>query len=294
MQLVDTHCHIHEAVRSPLAEPHVQGMWQKAEVSDPDQLVARAEAQGVTKLICVGTSANDSRLAVDFVANRENCWASIGIHPHEAKDGEAAFEVLRELVGDAAGASSGHSIVGKTGSAALMRKRAKSSKIIAIGECGLDYFYTHSPKQDQIKALHFQIQLALAHDLPLIFHVRNAFDDFWPIFDSYQNVRGVLHSFTDSMANMQKAIDRGLYIGANGIMTFTKDQAQLDTIRAVPLQKLLLETDAPFLTPKPFRGKVNMPANVSVVAEFLAELRGEPLQGLAEATTRNSQTLFSF
>lgn len=283
MQLVDTHCHIHEAVRSPLAEPHLHDMWQKAEVSDPDQLVAQAAAQGVAKLICVGTSASDSRLAVDFVADRENCWASIGIHPHEAKDGEAAFDVLRELIGDTG-----------TAKPAATDVADKDKKIVAIGECGLDYFYTHSPKQDQITALHFQIQLALAYDLPLIFHVRNAFDDFWPIFDSYQNVRGVLHSFTDSPANMQKAIDRGLYIGANGIMTFTKDQAQLDMIRAVPLQKLLLETDAPFLTPKPFRGKVNMPANVSVVAEFLAELRGEPLQGFAEATTRNAQTLFSF
>ena len=356
MQLVDTHCHIHEATDSPLAGPHLREMWAKSHIPTPDGLIADAAAQGVTRLICVGTSANDSILAVDFVANRENCWASIGIHPHEAKDGEAAFAVLRELIGtgaetaelattdvsnkdsrtfsppavagSAADASSGHSTVSEQHSAAQAgpewakrsaaradepadflgrfqarrethtlglpgRKRANSSKIVAIGECGLDYFYAHSSKQAQIKALHFQIQLALEHDLPLIFHVRDAFDDFWPVFDQYQNIRGVLHSYTDNPANLSKALARGLYIGANGIMTFTKDQAQLNMIKSVPLQKLLIETDAPFLTPKPFRGKVNKPAHARLVAEFLAKLRGETPEKLAQATTNNAQTLFN-
>lgn len=357
MQLVDTHCHIHEATDSPLAEPHLRDMWAKSDIPTPDGLIADAAAQGVTRLICVGTSANDSKLAVDFVTNRENCWASIGIHPHEAKDGEAAFAVLRDLVGvgkktdgavifdvsnkdsrtfsppkipaPSADASSGRSTVSEQASAAQAsqewvrrsaaradgpafslaesqarrethtlglpeRERAKSpNKIVAIGECGLDYFYTHSPKQAQIKALHFQIQLALKHNLPLIFHVREAFDDFWPIFDQYQNIRGVLHSYTDNLANLDKALARGLHIGANGIMTFTKDQSQLQMIKSVPLQKLLIETDAPFLTPRPFRGKVNKPANARLVAEFLAELREETPETLAIATTYNAQTLFN-
>lgn len=357
MQLVDTHCHIHEATDSPLAEPHLREMWAKSDIPTPDGLIADAAAQGVTRLICVGTSANDSKLAVDFVEKRENCWASIGIHPHEAKDGEAAFAVLQDLIGVGAGtdetviidvsnkdsrtfsppiipvpsadASSGHSTISEVHSAALAdqkwvkryaaraddpanflgriqarrethtsdllgREQAKSSnKIVAIGECGLDYFYTHSPKPAQIKALHFQIQLALEHNLPLIFHVREAFDDFWPIFDQYQNIRGVLHSYTDNQANLDKALARGLHIGANGIMTFTKDQSQLHMIKSVPLQKLLIETDAPFLTPKPFRGKVNKPANARLVAEFLADLRGETPETLAKATTYNAQTLFN-
>lgn len=264
MQLIDTHCHIHEA--SADSNDFLHGIWQKAKDPDPDAMVERATQAGVTRLVCVGTSADDSMLAVKFVQSRPHCWASIGIHPHEAKDGQPAFDALASLAGN--------------------------SKVVAVGECGLDYFYEHSPKGAQITALKFQIELALAHDLPLIFHVRNAFDDFWPIFDSYKGIRGVLHSFTDSQANMRKAVDRGLYVGVNGIMTFTKDQAQLDMAKAIPLQKLLIETDAPFLTPVPFRGTVNEPAHGLLVAKFLAAHRGETLESLAAQTTINALTLF--
>jgi TatD DNase family protein len=127
----------------------------------------------------------------------------------------------------------------------------------------------------------------------MIFHVREAFDDFWPIFDDYKGIRGVLHSFTDSRLNLDKALERGLYIGVNGIMTFTKDANQLDVAKAIPLQKLLLETDAPFLTPVPFRGRVNEPAHVRLVADFMAHLRDEPLAELANQTSANAQTLFN-
>lgn len=265
MQLVDTHCHIHEA--SAGGQDFLHGIWQKAADPDPDAMMAHAAQAGVTRLVCVGTSAADSALAVDFVQHRPNTWASIGIHPHEAKDGQPAFDAIAAL--------------------------ADKPKVVAVGECGLDYFYEHSPKEAQITALRFQIELALQHNLPLIFHVRNAFDDFWPVFDSYQGIRGVLHSFTDTQANLQKALDRGLYIGANGIMTFTKDQAQLDMIKSVPLQKLLIETDAPFLTPVPFRGNVNEPAHGVAVATFLAAHRGETLESLAQHTTANALTLLN-
>jgi TatD DNase family protein len=171
-------------------------------------------------------------------------------------------------------------------------RTAQEKKIVAVGECGLDYFYTHSPKKDQQKALRFQIELALEHNLPLIFHVRDAFDDFWPIFDSYQGLKGVLHSFTDNQQNAHKALERGLHIGINGIMTFTKQNWQLEIIKQLPLQKILLETDAPFLTPTPHRGTVNEPSRVRNVAEFLATLRGETLQELAAQTTKNAQALF--
>lgn len=162
-----------------------------------------------------------------------------------------------------------------------------------MGEIGLDYFYEHSDKAAQIKVLRAQIELALAHNLPIIFHVRDAFDDFWPIFDSYTGVRGVLHSYTDSYANFQEAIKRDLYIGVNGIMTFTKVAEQLQVAKEVPLQKLLLETDAPYLTPKPLRGTVNEPAHVSLVTVFLADLRKESATDIADATTTNARHLFS-
>ena len=167
-----------------------------------------------------------------------------------------------------------------------------NKNIVAIGECGLDYFYNHSDKKDQFAALENQMQLAQDNTLPMIFHVREAFDDFWPIYDNFSRLKGVVHSFTDTTTQLDKALNRDLYIGLNGIMTFTKDQKQLAAAKAVPLERLLLETDAPFLTPKPLRGKINEPKNVSITAEFLAQLRGEELSTLAAATTKNARQLF--
>jgi len=162
-----------------------------------------------------------------------------------------------------------------------------------VGEIGLDYFYTHSPRDVQITALKIQIEVALKHDLPIVFHVREAFDDFWPIFDAYPGIRGVLHSFTDSQTHLDEALKRGLYIGVNGISTFTKDETQKAMFDAIPLGRLMLETDAPFLTPNPFRGKVNESAFVRNIAEYHAERRGITIDEIAEATTANAHALFA-
>lgn len=255
MQLTDTHCHIH-SVDYPL---------DRAEVE------ARAAENGVEYLLNVGTDAADSELAVAYAQARKNHWASVGQHPHEAKLGLEPLKRLRKLVA----ADTAHTIV-------------------AVGECGLDYFYDHSSPADQEKALRYQIELALEYDLPLIFHVRDAFDDFWPIFDSYRGARGVLHSFTDTRFNLDKALARGLYIGVNGIMTFTKNDWQLEVAQAIPPSKIVLETDAPFLTPAPIRGKVNEPANVMLTARFMSELRHVSVEELASLTTANARQLFSF
>ena len=266
-ELVDTHCHIQSAGLSSGGERATRELWAKAPDMDGDKMINNAVTAGVTKMICVGCDKGDSQLAIDFVKNRENCWASAGIHPHEAQHYENdSFEEFARL--------------------------ATAPKVIAIGECGLDYYYSHSPKDKQIEILKFQIELALKHDLPLIFHVRNAFDDFWPVFDKYTGLRGVLHSFTDSADNFRKAMDRNLYIGVNGIATFAKDPAQLAVYHEVPLQKLLLETDAPFLTPAPYRGNINEPKRVRTIMEFLAELRDEDREVLGRATTRNAEELF--
>jgi len=246
---IDTHCHIHESdFPLPISE-----------------VFEHAQSAGVQKLICVGTSEKSSREAIAFAGKHDNVWASIGVHPHDTKDG---YEELKSLVGS-------------------------SNNIIAVGEIGLDYFYTHSPREMQIKALEHQIQLALEYDLPIIFHVREAFDDFWPIFDKYPTIRGELHSFTDTKENLDKAIARGLYIGVNGISTFTKDESQKAMFDSIPLDRLLLETDAPFLTPNPFRGKVNEPAFVRNIAEYHANRRGVSVDEIATATTANAEKLFA-
>lgn len=247
--LVDTHCHIHEP-DFPL------------EVSE---VIDRANEAEVAQLICVGTSEESSRLAIGFAGAHESAFASIGVHPHDTKDG---WDKIAELAGS-------------------------SDKIIAVGEIGLDYFYTNSPRETQVKALEEQLQIASEHNLPVIFHVRDAFSEFWQILDKFPGVRGVLHSFTDSEVHLKEALSRGLYIGVNGISTFTKDEDQKAMFDAIPLDRLVLETDAPFLTPNPFRGKVNEPAFVRIIAEYHAERRGISVDDIAKATTANAQALFA-
>jgi TatD DNase family protein len=269
MELVDTHCHIHEAWKVVNGQDATAKLWDKAGRPDADDIIVRASEAGVERMICVGTTLPDSKVSVEFVQSRAACHASIGIHPHEAKDYANSPDKLAEF-------------------AAL----AAQPKVVAVGECGLDYFYNHSPKADQEAVLRFQIELALAHNLPMIFHVREAFDDFWPIFDEYKGIRGVVHSFSTGTDDLDQILRRGLHVGLNGIMTFTKHVKQLDAAKAIPTDRLLLETDAPFLTPQPFRGTICEPRHVRVTAEFLAGLRGETLDYIASTTTHNAHRLF--
>lgn len=245
--LIDTHCHIHDT-NYPL---------------DIGDVLARAHHAGVNQMICVGTSVQSSSDALQFASRHEHIYASIGVHPHDTKEGWQTLEML-----------SGPSLV-------------------AVGEIGLDYFYTHSPRQTQIEALEWQIDMALTRNLPIIFHVRDAFDDFWPIFDNFSGIRGELHSFTDTAENLAQALKRGLSIGVNGISTFTKGAKQREMFTKIPLENMLLETDAPFLTPAPLRGKINEPAFVRNIAEYHAALRDISLEEIAAKTSANARALFA-
>ena len=190
----------------------------------------------------------------------------LGVHPHEAKDGCTAI-------------------------GGLLAERHE--KVVGIGEIGLDYYYDNSPREEQIKILEQQLQWAMEYDLPVSFHVREAFDDFWPIFDNFHGIRGVLHSFTDTQANLEAGFSRGLYVGINGISTFTKDPSQQRMYAELPLERMLLETDAPFLTPAPLRGKMNEPSYVGRVAEHASSLRGVSLDVVSRMTTDNARKLFA-
>jgi TatD DNase family protein len=251
--LIDTHCHIHEP-DYPISFDEVNSNSTKA---------------GVEKMICVGTSVESSRLAIDFANKYDNTYAAIGVHPHDAKDG----------CGD------------------IRKLLSNNSSVVAVGEIGLDYYYEYSPRDVQKAVLRQQIQMAIGKDLPIIFHVREAFDDFWPIFDSYvsngQRIRGVMHCFTDNAENAKKCLERGLYIGVGGFSTFVKDEEQKNIFKDIPLAKVLLETDAPFLTPVPFRGKINQPAFVREIAVYLANLRRVSLEEISVATTANARSLFN-
>ena len=267
MDLIDTHCHI-QSIGAP-GDDFTVRKWREGGVKDPDVVIKDAHGAGVTRLICVGTSLNDSQRAVDSVQERDNCYASVGIHPHEAKNYANPPDLMRQC-----------------------RDWLGDKKVVAVGEVGLDCYYEHSPKKEQVKLLEYFLQLASEADLPVIFHVRDAYADFWPVYDNFKNLRGVMHSFSATTKELEQALERGLYVGLNGIMTFTRDQNQLAAAKAVPLDNMLLETDAPYLTPKPFRGKVCKPEHVKNVAEFLAELRNEALDEVADHTTNNARKLF--
>ncbi len=235
----------------------------EAQYPDAGGALVRARAAGVKNLICVGTDNLTSQEAADFAASHQDVYFSIGVHPHEAVHG---YELVTRLADEA------------------------SDNLVAVGEIGLDYFYTHSPREVQTVVFEAQLQLARDNDLPVIFHVREAFEDFWPIWRNFPGLRGVLHSFTDTPETMEKALSEGLFIGVNGISTFARDkQAMWDHL---PLGSMLLETDAPFLTPVPHRGKVNEPAFVRNVAEFHANRRGVELEQLARVTSANASSLF--
>ena len=250
LEFVDTHCHLH-------AEEY--GF-------DQNQVLKNAKESGVTKIICIGTDPKDSTAAVKFAAEHEEVFASVGLIPHDAKQGQQSLDAIEGLI--------------------------SQPKVVAIGEIGLDFFYTHSPKKDQVKALNFQIGIALKHDLPIIFHVRDAYPEFWQIFDDFKGIKGVCHSFSATRKELDQILERGLYVGLNGIVTFSKNKKQIEAFKAAPLDKLLLETDAPYLTPAPFRGRINESMYVESIAKFLSDLRGEPLDKIARATTDNASKLF--
>jgi len=250
--LIDTHAHIH---------------FEEFREELDDVLANAAEAE-VERILCVGVDEIDSGQALAVARAYTHVYATAGLHPHEADRGYEALEEVQRLV------------------------ELDPANIVAIGECGLDYYREGFDKDAQDRALRFQIELALEHDLPLVFHVRDAFDDFFALLDDYEGVRGVVHCFTAGPDEMHEAVERGLYVALNGIMTFTKDHQQLKAAMELPLDRLVLETDCPFLTPVPKRGQRNEPANVALTAQFLAELREESLEELSEATGKNAQDLF--
>lgn len=253
MQLVDSHCH-----------PYFSQL-----AADIEAVLSRAKAAGVGRMIAVGTTLADSQQAIALAQRYEGIWAAAGIHPHEAaafNASKTALDTLKEIL--------------------------NKSRIVAIGEIGLDYYKNYAAKGEQITALRRQIEATIDLGLPYIFHIRDAWADFWPIFDDYPNLRGVVHSFTADQSELEQVLKRDLFVSLNGIMTFTKDQQQLAAAKTAPRSKLLLETDAPFLTPAPYRGRTCEPAHLAVTAKFLAELRDELLDDLASITSANAVKLF--
>lgn len=246
--LIDSHCHLHNTDYDlPI-----------------DEIISQAHQAGVDKMVTIGTSSDDSRLAVEFAKSHPSVFATVGVHPSYSTSDQSVTNNFD----------------------------LSHSKIVAIGEVGLDYHYPDTDKKSQAALLRQQIELAIELKLPLVFHVREAFDDFWKIADDYSIEAAVMHSFSDNLTNLKTIIEKNWLIGVNGIATFSKNQAQLEAFRAIPLERLVLETDAPYLSPAGKRGRINQPAYVRDVAEFLADFYGVDFEQLAQVTTANTERLF--
>ena len=222
---------------------------------EKEAVLQRAVDADIQKVITIGTDPDDSLVAQKFALEHENVFSTWGVHPEYA---------------------------GKINDFKLPKDR---DKIVAIGEVGLDYHYGDENRQEQIALLEKILQEAQDGSLPVVFHVRDAFSDFWPIVDSFKLSGAVVHSFSDNQENLEESLKRDFYIGVNGLATFAK-------LPMAPIEKILLETDAPFLTPVPFRGKINEPSYVRFVAEWLAKEKSLSFAEVANITTRNTETLF--
>ena len=235
---------------------------------DRAEVIARAEANGVTGIINAGADMFSSARAVELAEQYPHIYAAVGIHPHDAKNArEADYAQL-----------------------ALWAARPKT---IAIGEIGLDYHYDFSPREEQQAVFVRQLDLARQLAKPVILHDRESHADIMATMKKEgKGLGGVFHCFSGSMEMAREVLRLGFYISVAGPVTFANAHKLLDIVREVPLDRLLVETDSPYLTPHPHRGKRNEPAYVRLVAEKIAELRGIDLETLAAATTENVKRLF--
>jgi TatD DNase family protein len=233
--------------------------------------IARALDAGVGRMISVGCDIRDSECAIAVASEYDLC-ASVGIHPHEAEDvPDDYLQTLRALAG--------------------------GERVVAIGEIGLDYYYNHSPHGDQLRVLREQLGLARDLQMPVIFHQRDAFEDFAGVLreEFRDGMRGVVHCFTGDPEQAELLVrEFDLKLGIGGVLTFKNAQALRDAVVRVGLDALVLETDAPYLAPIPMRGKRNEPAFVAYVAQMLSELFGVDPEIVDEATSRNAAELFPF
>lgn len=222
-----------------------------------EEMLKRAHERGVERIICIGTDPKDSMAARDFAEKHAGVYWTYGIHPEEVGREDGAVEKLAQAP-------------------------------IAIGEVGLDYHSEGYDREGQIRLFEEMLQLATDNDLPVSFHVRNAFSDFFAVVSNFPKVRGCVHSFTDSKKTLRKILETtDFYVGVNGLSTYS-------TLPTPPLERILLETDAPFLTPVPFRGIINEPGYIPEIAQWLSTKLGVDFKTVEKETTRNGERLFNF
>ncbi len=250
-----------------LTDTHCHLYYNDLKIDLPGVL-ERAEKLGVTRFICVGTNLDDSKECQKLSEKYENIYFSAGVHPHDAKD---AMEDYLEKI-------NGFEVY---------------DKMIAVGEMGLDYFRNISLPDVQKTVFRQQLELAQKIKKPVIFHNREADEDVIKILSEFPDVTGIAHCFSSNVETAKAFLEMGLYISFSGNLTF-KNSHLPEVAKEIPLDKLLVETDSPFLSPVPFRGKPNEPGRTRFVAEKLAEIHQVSLEEIASITTNNAERLFDF
>jgi TatD DNase family protein len=236
-------------------------------MSNADANLAAARAAGVRGFVVPGTKLDDAPQAVAIAQQHDDVWAAVGFHPHDAKDcDDAAFAEIERL--------------------------AREPRVVAIGECGLDYHYDYSPRDMQRAVFERHIELAKTLDKPIIVHNRESTEDVVEILGR-TGARGILHSYTESLDVAKKLVDLGYFISFSGIVTFKSAESLRDAARGLPHDRVLIETDTPYLAPVPYRGRDNEPAYVIKIAELLAQLWNVSVERVAEQTTANFERVFS-
>jgi len=251
--LIDTHAHLDDA--------RFDG--------DRDAMIARAREAGVENLVTIGCDLTTSRAAVELADRYPFVYATVGVHPHEAKQiGDSWYDDLRRL--------------------------AQHQKVVAYGEIGLDYHYNHSPPKLQRERFREQIVLARDLRLPIVVHTREAQDDTITVLkeENAADVGGVFHCFSGDARLAKDALDLGFLLSFSGVITFQNATMLRDIVKTVPMDRILVETDSPYLTPAPHRGKRNEPAYVRLVAEKIAAIQGMTADQVAELTSQNARRVF--
>lgn len=252
MTLVDSHCHLdHQQFAREL-----------------DAILARAAEAGVERILTIGTGDGPPELdrAVKLAGKYPQVFATVGVHPHDAAKATArTFDDLRVLI--------------------------REERVLALGEIGLDYHYDFSPRDVQHDVFREQLAIAAEAGKPIIIHTREAWEDTVALLREMWSGAGIMHCFTGTPAQAMEAVEMGFYLGFGGVMTFPKSESVREAARIAPEDRLLLETDAPYLAPIPYRGKRNEPAYTAITARKLAEVRGVETEQIAQITTRNFEQL---
>ncbi len=250
--MIDSHCHLADAAFD----------------TDLSDVIARAKIAGVGRLICIADSMTEAVKCQTIANNHAEIFFTVGVHPHVASGfhGESDPSEIRTIAGD--------------------------PKCVAIGEIGLDYHYMNSPKDTQQRVFEKQLVIAKALDLPAVVHCREAAEDIWTIVNHVKPLRLVIHCCTEKWADAARFVDAGYFLSFTGIATYPKSEEIRETIKRCPIERLMIETDSPYLAPVPHRGKRNEPAFVAEVAKCIAEVKGMSITQVDAKTTQNTLEFF--